>query len=93
VATIVRGDFEWDDAKAASNVTKHGVTFEEAITAFEDPKHVIVTDDATPERFALIGLSNKTRLLFVIHVVRNERERVISARLATAEEETLYIQG
>jgi hypothetical protein len=42
VATVVRGDFEWNATKAAANVVKHGVSFEEAITAFEDPRHVLV---------------------------------------------------
>lgn len=92
MATVVLGDFEWDDSKAASNIAKHGVSFEEAMTAFEDPAHLIVDDPTDPGRFILIGFSGKARLLFVVHVVRGDRDRIISARLATASEETLYTQ-
>ena len=59
MATVVRGDFEWDDAKAALNLIKHGVSFDEAITAFEDPTHVITHDQSSPDRFVLIGFSGR----------------------------------
>jgi uncharacterized DUF497 family protein len=44
MATVVYGDFEWDDAKAEANMRKHDVSFDEAATAFEDPNHLIVDD-------------------------------------------------
>lgn len=93
MATVVDGDFEWDDAKAASNATKHGVTFEEATTAFVDDRAVFLVDPTDPSRFVVIGMSAKPRLLFVVHVERGTRDRIISARLATASEETAYTQG
>lgn len=49
VATVLYGDFEWDDAKAASNQAKHGVSFEEAVTALVDPNAVFLADDSADE--------------------------------------------
>ena len=92
VATVVQGDFEWDDAKAAANLVKHGVTFEEAATAITDPDAVFLADDLRAERFAAIGASARGRTLYVVHVERGQRERIISARTATAAEQTLYTQ-
>jgi uncharacterized DUF497 family protein len=94
VATIVYGDFEWDDAKAATNLAKHGISFEEAVTAVVDPKAVFLADDSGSEqRLVAIGMSKQTRILFVMHVERGQRDRIISARVATRAEETLYEQG
>jgi len=94
VATVVYGDFEWDEAKAATNLAKHGVSFEEAVTAVVDPKAVFFADDAADEqRLVAIGISKQTRILFVVHIVRGERDRIISARVATYAEEALYEQG
>jgi hypothetical protein len=90
VATVVRGDFEWDAAKAAANLIKHGVSFEEAITAFEDPRHVLVDDGAGNGGYVLIGFSLRGRLLTVVHVERGPRERIVSAWLASAKEERVY---
>jgi len=94
VATIVYGDFEWDDAKAATNLAKHGVSFEEAVTAVVDPNALYLADDSGSEqRLVAIGMSQQTRVLFVVHVERGQRDRIISARVATRVEETLYEQG
>ncbi len=94
MATIVYGDFEWDDAKAATNLTKHGISFEEAVTAVVDPNAVFLADDSRSEqRLVAIGMSKQTRVLFVVHVERDQRDRIISARVATRTEETLYEQG
>jgi uncharacterized DUF497 family protein len=90
VATVVRGDFEWDDAKAAANMLKHGVSFEEAITAFEDPRHLLVDDGAGDGGYLLIGFSLHGRLLTVVHVERGQRERIVSAWRASTKEERLY---
>ena len=69
MATIVYGDFEWDDAKAASNLVKHGVSFEEAATAVVDPNALFLADDSADEqRLVAIGISKQTRILFVVHV-------------------------
>lgn len=93
MATVLFGDYEWDTDKSAANQIKHGVSFEEAATALQDP-HAAYVDAGSPDeqRFAAIGHS-AARLLYVVHVERGERERIISARLATASEEALYDQG
>jgi uncharacterized DUF497 family protein len=94
VATIVYGDFEWDDAKAALNLTKHGISFQEAVTAVVDPNAVFLADDSgSEERLVAIGMSKQIRVLFVVHVARGQRDRIISARVATRAEEILYEQG
>jgi uncharacterized protein len=90
VATVVRGDFEWDDTKAKANLGKHGVSFDEATTAFEDPEHVIFEDGSDAGRYILIGVSARSRLLTVVHIERGERERIISARSATLAEAQRY---
>lgn len=87
--------FVWDEAKAASNQSKHGVTFEEAQTAFEDCDALRIYDPDHSEdedRFILLGLSAAIRLLVVCHCYReNDAQiRVISARKATKNESTTY---
>jgi len=90
VATVVSGDFEWDHAKEAANILKHGVNFDEAATAMVAPDAIFLADDADPGRFIAIGTSAKARVLYVVHVERGPRDRIISARLATASEEAQY---
>ena len=83
--------FEWDDRKATANETKHGITFEEAITAFDDPYALVAPDTrhstATEERRWLIGEAD-TGVLVVIFTVREEGDvyRIISARPASRKE-------
>ena len=93
MATVVSGDFEWDDAKAASNLAKHGVDFDEAITAVVDPNAIFLADEADPDRFIAIGMSASARVLHVVHIERGARDRIISARPATPFEETVYTAG
>lgn len=87
--------FEWDPAKAEHNRRKHGVSFEEAQTVFYDESAVEFYDDEHSEwedRFLLLGLSSRLRLLLVCHCYR-EREaviRIISARKATQSEARHY---
>jgi uncharacterized DUF497 family protein len=77
-----------------SNLAKHGVSFEEATTAVVDPRAVFLSEDASGEqRFIAIGMSELTRILFVVHVDRGQRDRIISARVATDLEEAIYAQG
>ena len=89
--------FEWDPTKAASNRRKHGVTFEEAQTAFADD-HALLLDDpdhsAAEERFILLGLSAAVRVLVVVHCyrVRDDVIRLISARRASQHERERYAQ-
>ncbi|HEU4430674.1 MAG TPA: BrnT family toxin [Myxococcota bacterium] len=81
--------FEWDAAKAVSNIRKHGVTFEEAVTAFGDPLSRTVSDPDHSEeedRFILIGRSRGDRLVVVVQTERADRIRIISARLASKRE-------
>jgi hypothetical protein len=91
---VVFGDYEWDDEKAATNLEKHAVSFMEASSALQDP-HAVYLDasTATEERFAVVGLSADAHVLTVVHVERRDRDRIISARFATASEEALYTQG
>jgi uncharacterized protein len=86
--------FVWNADKAALNVHKHGIRFEEAATAFDDPFFVLTDATRNDEaRDAVIGLDAHGRLLFVVHIEIDETGiRIISARRATAREETLYAQ-
>ena len=93
MATIRYGDFEWDDEKALRNARKHGVTFEEATTAFDDPRAIDAPDLDAAERFVLIGFSVRDRILFVVHAVREERIRIISARRASRAQRKKYEEG
>jgi uncharacterized DUF497 family protein len=63
VATIAHGDFEWDDAKAESNLTKHAVSFEEAATVFADQNVLFLDDGGGDERLVALGLSARARVL------------------------------
>jgi uncharacterized DUF497 family protein len=81
--------FEWDPEKAKRNLTKHGVSFDEAVTAFYDPLSATFDDpDHSDEeqRYITIGFSSQGRLLVVGHTERGEIIRIISARRATAHE-------
>ncbi len=87
-------EFEWSPAKAAVNRRKHGVSFEEAATAFEDAHALIQEDEIHSEeetRELILGFSARHRLLVVSFVQREpERVRLISARLATRRERVIY---
>jgi hypothetical protein len=86
-------DFEWDSAKAAANVKKHGVSFEEAVSALRDDLAATARDlahSAVEFRFITFGVSASGRLLAVSHTERGNRIRIISARLATRMERKIY---
>ncbi len=77
---------EWDPRKARRNLTIHGVSFDEASTAFQDPLSKTIADplhSEDEERFVLLGHSHRNRLLVVVHTERGDRIRLISARLAS----------
>ena len=93
MATVVEGDFEWDEEKAVSNLAKHGVSFPEAATVFADPAAVYIDDGAAIERMVVIGMSIRDRVLFVVHVEQRRRDRLISARPATRAEREVYESG
>ena len=86
---------EWDPRKAAANLRKHGVTFEDAQTVFADERARLIDDpdhSGDEERFLLLGLSSTLRLLVVAHTYRTEGNviRIISARKATRDEQRYY---
>jgi hypothetical protein len=88
-------NFEWDRAKAEANQETHGVSFEEAATAFGDPLSTTIIDpdhSDDEDRFVLVGQAYSGRLLVVVHTFRGETARLISARLATRRERRSYEQ-
>ena len=87
--------FEWDPAKASANIKKHGIGFDEAKSVFADERAKLIADPAhsnDEDRFVLLGLSTKLRLLVVCHCYRSKSNtiRIISARKATAIESQQY---
>jgi uncharacterized DUF497 family protein len=87
--------FEWDPRKAAANVRRRRLTFDEAATVLEDPLSTTFPDDAHSEdeaRFVTIGASDRGRILVVAHTERHDTIRIISARRATRREREFYEQ-
>jgi uncharacterized protein len=85
--------FGWNEKKASSNVTKHGVSFEEAATVFGDPLSSTYPDpehSLAEERFIIIGQSEQGRIIVVAHIDDGETVRLISAREATSGERKFY---
>jgi len=85
--------FEWDPDKAKENLEIHGVSFDEAGTAFRDTLSLTIYDPLHSEeedRFVLMGNSHKDRLLVVVHTVRGDNIRLISARKASKKERKQY---
>ena len=85
--------FEWDEKKAKINKRKHGITFEEASTAFADELSITIDDPLhsdDEDRLILIGQSKASKTLVVVHVERGETIRIISARKATKHEQKFY---
>jgi len=88
--------FEWDPQKAAANIKRRRLSFDEAATVLEDPLSSTYPDDAHSEdetRFVTIGASHRGRILVVAHTERNDTIRIISARRATRREREFYEQG
>jgi uncharacterized DUF497 family protein len=89
-------EFEWDTNKAASNLGKHGVSFDEAKTVFDDSLYVDFYDpdhSDDEERYLIVGESNRGRLLIVSYTERKDSIRVISAREVTRSEREAYEEG
>jgi uncharacterized DUF497 family protein len=87
--------YEWNEDKATANLSKHGVTFEEAKTVFNDPLFVDFYDpdhSYGEHRYILIGESHQGRLLFISYMELNDAIRLISAREATQLEQKAYEQ-
>ncbi|HVB88134.1 MAG TPA: BrnT family toxin [Candidatus Dormibacteraeota bacterium] len=86
-------NFEWDPRKAAQNLRKHGVSFQEAATIFGDPLSVTYQDpdhSTAEQRFITVGMSSVGRILLLAHADRGESIRIISARKATRRERKHY---
>lgn len=91
-------EFSWNEIKAKSNLKKHGVSFEEAQSVFYDDLAVQFYDDdsSDEDRFLLLGMSNESRIVMVVHCERGndgEELRIISARKATKSEQQYYQGG
>jgi uncharacterized protein len=97
----VRIEFDWDPVKAASNLTKHKVSFDEAMTVFKDPLALSRPDEdknREEERWITVGLTRNNRLLLVIHSYADLAPdhtyvRIISARPPTKREKRQYEQA
>ena len=82
---------EWDPQKAASNKRKHGVSFHEAVTCFAAPAGLLLEDEVHPERLVLVGVSEKSRVLYTVFAeLVDDVVRIISARRATRHERRRY---
>ena len=89
-------EFEWNPDKATLNIEKHGVSFQEATTVFNDPLSVTFPDSQHSlgeSRYVIIGISRYGQLLIVAHTDRGEKVRIISARKATRQEQRFYEEG
>lgn len=85
--------FEWDKNKAKRNIEIHGVSFDEASTAFKDTLSLTIHDPLhsdEEDRFTLIGNSVKNRILVIVHTERGDKIRIITARKATKKERKQY---
>jgi uncharacterized DUF497 family protein len=83
--------FDWDPAKARTNARKHGVSFQEAATAFLDEEGLLLEGENNPEgeeRFVLLGLGTALRIVVVVHCLREDERvvRIVSARKASQSE-------
>ena len=87
-------NFTWDPKKAESNLRKHRVSFEEAVTVFEDKLSITGEDVLHPERTFIIGMSKRERTLYCVYVERGEDEtRIISSRRVTPHERRKHEEG
>ena len=88
--------FEWDKRKARQNLRKHRVDFTEASTVFADTLSITISDpdhSGDEERWVTVGLSNRHRLLVVVHTEEDETIRIVSARTADRLERRMYEEG
>ena len=86
-------DYEWDAAKARQNITRHGVSFEEASSVFDDPLLVTYPDtihSIQEVRYISVGYSKHGKLLLVVHTDRENKVRIVSSRKATRQERKAY---
>lgn len=92
--TVVTGNFEWDSEKAESNIVKHGISFEEILPMFDDPlfweRYDIEHSTEDESRFLGIAKIHGTAVVVSSYTDREQRIRIISARISTTEEEKQY---
>lgn len=84
-------EFEWDEDKNLTNIKKHGISFDVAKFVFNDDNAIEIYDELhsiDEDRYIIIGIVNE--VLYVVYTVRNERIRIISARVANETERRLY---
>lgn len=89
-------EFDWDERKASANIKKHGVSFHEAATVFDDPLAITFPDPDHSEyepRFLTFGISRAKRFIVVAHAERDEKTRIINARPMTKSEKVIYEEG
>jgi uncharacterized DUF497 family protein len=93
---LFRVQYEWDEAKAAANLAKHGISFTAAARALEDPRKIEILDDRfdyREERLQSLCM-DRGRVLFVVTVMPADNScRIISARKATRHEQERYLQS
>ena len=88
--------FEWDPGKAGENLRKHGVSFDEAVSVFEDPLAITFPDPDHSEeerRLVTFGYSSSSRLIVVSNTERDDTLRIVNARPATRSERKIYEEG
>ena len=88
--------FEWDEEKDLSNQKKHGVSFEEAKTVFNDPRSITIADEQhsdEEDRYIDIGTSSRGRVIIVSYTEREPNIRIISCRKAKTRERRYYEEG
>lgn len=89
-------DYEWDEEKAARNLEKHGISFADAATVFDDQLYVDFYDpdhSSDEQRYLVIGMSREGHLVIVSYTERNDVIRLISAREVTSAERKAYEEG
>jgi uncharacterized DUF497 family protein len=90
VPTVVSGDYEWDAAKARTNLAKHRVSFDEAAAALSDPDELAAADPIESSRTHSLVMSPRARVLLVVTTEAGFRTRIISARKAEPHEQRTY---
>ena len=89
-------EFEWDENKAEANLSKHGVSFDEAKTVFDDPLYIDFYDpdhSDDEDRYIIIGESQQRRVLIVSYTEHDHKTRLINAREVTPREREDYEEG
>ena len=93
VHTIIKMAYQWDQDKAAANLRKHGIDFADAVSVFSDDLAITIPDERfDEERFVTIGIDAFGRVLVVVYTLRDDEIRLISARIATRQEQQQYEQ-